>query len=68
MIDNMYAVMRRINDIRERFGLKTRPQEQPAQAPDYRRVHDEALADAAASNKPASVEDINRMADRYGRQ
>ncbi|HOO73376.1 MAG TPA: lytic transglycosylase domain-containing protein [Spirochaetota bacterium] len=72
MIENVYSIMQRINEIRERFGLKGgRYAEQKATGgDDYQTIHDSALAEIK-NGKPASEmtpDDINAIADRYARQ
>jgi soluble lytic murein transglycosylase-like protein len=71
MIDNMFTVMKRINEIRGRFGIgKHRParQAEGRQArTGYREIHDRAVAAdrGVAGIEGKTVEEIRKLADHY---
>jgi soluble lytic murein transglycosylase-like protein len=75
MIDNMFTIMKRINEIRGRFGVGTRQQPVPAGeragASGYREMHDRAVAQARdaeiAGIKGKTVEEIGKLADHFAR-
>lgn len=75
MIKDMYEVMQRINDIKQRFGLqKPRKIYQDKNDGSYQKIHDQALSDVASDNKNfadvtgkqnLNTNDINRLVDIY---
>ena len=75
MMDNMYAIMKRINEIRGRFGIGARRQAVPdgggPGASGYRQMHDRAVAQARdgeiAGIKGRTVEEIGQLADHFAK-
>lgn len=71
MIDNMFTVMRRINEIRGRFGIgRQRPAVSPADGGSrngYRELHDRAVAAGRGVEgiEGKTVEEIRKLADHY---
>ncbi|MBN2158349.1 MAG: lytic transglycosylase domain-containing protein [Spirochaetes bacterium] len=71
MIDNMFTVMKRINEIRSRFGIgRHRPASLPAEGGArnaYRDMHDRAVASdrGVKGIEGKTVEEIRKLADHY---
>lgn len=79
MIDNMYAIMDRINEIRGRFGLKSRPAEIPTDQQQQQDAYipwDKGLAvdqtvqgyQGAATRQTFSRDYINSIVDYYAQE
>jgi soluble lytic murein transglycosylase-like protein len=75
MIDNMFAIMKRINEIRGRFGIGQNRQAIPgnnrADTTGYQEMQDRAVAKARDSEiagiKGKTVEEIGKLADHFAK-
>lgn len=78
MVEDMYSIMTRIEELRSRFGLKRHNQAEKASAPagdSYSRVSDRVMRESSGDekfvmplDKAPTHTDINRMAESYARR